>query len=55
MSEFTEWLNESFTGIFKKGAAEEVKVYKPNEHIIPADEEDGAIQVAPSGFFRNLH
>jgi hypothetical protein len=51
MSEFTEWLNESFTGIFKKGAAEEVKVYKPNEHIIPADEEDGAIQVAPSGFF----
>lgn len=44
-------LTEAFTGLFKRGETEEVKSYKPNEQIIPSEEEDGAVQVAPSGFF----
>lgn len=46
-----ETLNEAFTGIFKKGETEQVVTYKPNEQIVPDNEEDGAIQIAPSGFF----
>lgn len=45
------FLGEAFTGIFKKGESEKVVVHKPNEQIVPENEEDGAIQIAPSGFF----
>lgn len=51
MSEVKNWLMEAFTGIFSKGSTEDVTVYKPNESIIPKNEEDGAIQVTASGFF----
>lgn len=45
------YLTEAFTGLFKKGEQEVTKSYKPNDQIIPSEEEDGAIQIAPSGFF----
>jgi len=53
MSEFTNWLTESFTGIFKKGAQDVVVKYKPNEQLVHDNEEDGAIEVnaSSSGFF----
>jgi hypothetical protein len=51
MSEFSNWLTESFAGIFRKGEVEITTTYKPNEQLVPNDEDDGALQVATSGFF----
>lgn len=51
MSEFTEWLLEGFSGIFKKNEPEETITYRSNEQIVVKDEEDAAIQITPSGFF----
>jgi len=45
------FLIEAFTGIFDKGAKEEVQVYKDNEHIVSKDEDDGSIEVTPAGLF----
>lgn len=53
MSEFKEWLTESFSGIFKKGEQDVIVKYKKDEQLVPDKEEDGAIVVnsSASGFF----
>ena len=44
-------INESFSGIFKRGATEHITTHKPNEQLVADSEDDGAIQVQSSGFF----
>ena len=44
-------INESFSGIFKRGATEHITTFKPNEQLVPDGEDDGAIQVQSSCFF----